>query len=95
MSLHSTGPIKMKRLSLEMPFSGINSSALAWACFYINLHITYFTLAKHKRHPSITPRVGAIVKYSRYYVSVQNVYTKQLSMTMIIKSTTAKEYLVL
>ena len=40
----------MKRLSLEIPFSGINLTALAWACFYLNLHITYFMLAKHKRH---------------------------------------------
>ena len=80
----------MKRLSLEIPFSGINLTALAWACFYINLHIKYFVLDKHKRHPFVTPKVGAIVKYSRHYVSIQNVYTKQLSMTMIIKSTTAK-----
>ena len=83
----------MKRLSLEILFSGINLTALAWACFHINLHITYFMLAKHKRYPFITPKVGAIiiiVKYSGHYVSIQNLYTKHLSMTMIIKSTTAK-----
>ena len=83
----------MKRLSSEILFSGINLTALALACFYIlNLHITYFILAKHKRHPFITPKVGAVVKYSRHYVSIQNVYTKHLIITMIIKSTTAKWY---
>ena len=80
----------MKRISLEIPFSGINLTALTWACFHINLHITYFMLAKHKRYPFITPKVGAIVKYSRHYVSIQNLYTKHLSMKMIIRSTTAK-----
>ena len=80
----------MKRLSLEISFSGINLTALALACFYINLHIAYFMLAKHKRLPFITPKVGAVVKYSGHYVRIQNVYTKHLIITMIIKSTTAK-----
>ena len=82
----------MKRLSLEIPLSGVNSTALGWGRFYVNLDITYFMLVKHKRHPFITPKVGAIifVKYSRHYVSIQNLYTKHFSMTMIVKSTTAK-----
>ena len=82
----------MKRLSLEILFSGINLTALALACFYINLHITHFMLAKHKRHHFITPKIGAVVKYSRHYVRIQNVYTQHLIITMIIKSTTAKWY---
>ena len=89
-SLHRTRPIRIKRLTLEITFSGLSLAVLAWACFHVNLHIPYFRLAKHKKAPFLTPKIGAIVKYSRNYVSIQNLSTKHLSMTMIIKSTTAK-----
>ena len=87
-SLHRTRPIRMKRLSLEIPFSSINLTALAWASFYINLHITYFMLAKHNRHP-FNSQNSCNCKIQKALCEHTKPYTKHLSMTMIIKSTTA------
>ena len=57
---------------------------------------TYFLctqhIVKHKRYLFIPPKqelIGAIVKYSGHYVSVQDLDIKFLSMAMILKSTTA------
>ena len=70
--------------------------SLPWARYYVyhmiisDMHIPWSNKKKTLVHNSQT-LLGAIVKYSSHYVSIQDLDTRHLSTGMIMKLTTAEQ----